>query len=91
MKSTKTRKICPTCSKKVIDVTKHGMGLMLDVLAGDAPVRPKINCCCFCGKKLSKEELENNPREDPFASEIYDDDSLHLICDECDYEHAMDI
>lgn len=37
--------------------------------------------CCKCGKILEKEEL--NPKPDPYAADICNDHSKHLICYEC--------
>lgn len=28
---------------------------------------------------------------DPFASDIYGDDTLHWLCEDCEYQNAMDI
>jgi hypothetical protein len=40
--------------------------------------------CEHCGKPASM-------RIDPFLSEIYDDDSLHALCDECERDRADEI
>jgi hypothetical protein len=49
----------------------------------------KENHCCSCGTEIAAEEqaLERNP----FAYEIHSNDDLHLECDGCRYEAAMDI
>ncbi len=49
----------------------------------------KEGFCCSCEKPISAEEQSLAP--DPFASEIYDDDSLHLQCADCSEESAGDI
>ena len=41
----------------------------------------KGKICCKCGKILEKEDLK--PKTDPFAEDMCDDHSEHLICYEC--------
>lgn len=44
--------------------------------------------CCSCECELhGTAELEKCP----FASEIYNDESLHLLCDSCSYERSQDV
>ncbi|KKN10488.1 hypothetical protein LCGC14_1036100 [marine sediment metagenome] len=44
--------------------------------------------CCECGEILGKDELK--PGVNPYAEDICDDHSEHLLCDECGYTSAMD-
>jgi C4-type Zn-finger protein len=43
--------------------------------------------CPVCGKESTNVRLE----VDPYAADIYDDDTPVLQCDDCRYESAMDI
>ena len=43
--------------------------------------------CWTCHKYLPDVCL----RIDPYEHDINGDDSLHALCDECEYQHAMDI
>ena len=45
--------------------------------------------CCKCGEPLEKEDLI--PRTNPYAVELCDDHSDHLICDNCLCIAAKDI
>jgi len=46
-------------------------------------------CCCVCGIELSGDEMVLEA--DPYASEINNDERLHLQCQGCKHEAAMDI
>ena len=49
----------------------------------------KYTRCCYCGDMLNDKEME--PRVDPFAHEIYDDITLHKICESCEQDSADEI
>lgn len=53
-------------------------------------VRRKKNenlICQFCGKQdETVQEIECG-----YVRELYNESSLEIICDECEYEHIMDI
>ena len=43
--------------------------------------------CDFCGEEKKDVDLVRNP----YTYEMYGDESLYLICDECHHELCMDI
>ena len=43
--------------------------------------------CCCCGAVVDVPELQ----PDPFAQDINNDNSLHLMCPKCVYESGRDI
>lgn len=49
----------------------------------------KEDCCCLCGCAIKEGERDLQPN--PYASEIYGCDDMHLMCDNCCYESAEDI
>ena len=50
---------------------------------------PVMAECPRCGQMVDVEELI--PAPDPYASEIYDDDTPVVACAECRYQRAMAI